>query len=100
MYETPPNFSLFGDQWHFMMRALNFNAFPSPTSLFFLATHLLCLRYGKVTTISLFQSPLRQVLYESSDTLEFSLEPRARYPLGGDCLQEILQPILPLLLST
>ena len=42
MYETPPNFSLFGDQWHFMMRALNFNAFPSPTSLLFFWQHTYC----------------------------------------------------------
>ena len=34
LYETPPNFSLFGDQWHFMTRALNFNA-VSPFSRLF-----------------------------------------------------------------
>lgn len=52
MYETPPNSSLFGDQWHFMMRALNFNA-ASPSSGTFSATHLLVLTYLLTSTYSI-----------------------------------------------
>ena len=101
MYETPLNSSLFGDQWHFMMRALNFNA-ASPSSGTFSATHLLSL-LSEIGTISSFSlkvwvkdKKIQANLWELRDTLEFSLEPVILWEEIGS--RKSAQPILLLFL--
>ena len=113
MYETPPNSSLFGDQWHFMMRALNFNA-ASPSSGTFSATHLLVLTYLLTSTYSILSTvsaiknwynfllfmvkdkKIQANLWELRDTLEFSLEPVILWEEIGS--RKSAQPILLLFL--